>query len=400
MVVESGLPGGACMDFLQGTGKCSQARNKTSAKKFTFKKMDNNMVHHLLHLCQIAASNKVEDCFKTWIVPVDNAGSVLYSDPVCEKNKENIISQELSSNAETEGESHSSGLFTLTDSNKAEVNDYAVTISPDQSKGSVDDVALPVVPEWKHDTETKIPDSCSWTESLLYYVLYNLEDIFNIGNIIQCSTMLLAEQVKVSQRSPIVNCLFEGPSESGNTAMATTISDESMIGLSEGSKCAQIIKISDDLESSKMEHPSKNFVERNTSFNETIKEEDSASSHLLYRQVVEKAEGTLDTSYEIDPLLTNHRTGMDTIRKCVKQLTRGWVDLDEVNALVQLMTRKTVVANIPYGGAKGGIGCNPGDLSISELERLTRVFTQNCLESTQMFQRLIWEQIHRQWLGS
>ena len=34
------------------------------------------------------------------------------------------------------------------------------------------------------------------------------------------------------------------------------------------------------------------------------------------------------------------------------------------------------MANIPYGGAKGGIGCSPGDLSISELERLTRVFTQ------------------------
>lgn len=52
------------------------------------------------------------------------------------------------------------------------------------------------------------------------------------------------------------------------------------------------------------------------------------------------------------------------------------VDPDEVNALAQLMTWKTAVANIPYGGAKGGIGCNPRDLSISELERLTRVFTQ------------------------
>ncbi|CAI0384820.1 unnamed protein product [Linum tenue] len=52
------------------------------------------------------------------------------------------------------------------------------------------------------------------------------------------------------------------------------------------------------------------------------------------------------------------------------------VDPDEVNALAQLMTWKTAVANIPYGGAKGGIGCDPGDLSISELERLTRVFTQ------------------------
>lgn len=52
------------------------------------------------------------------------------------------------------------------------------------------------------------------------------------------------------------------------------------------------------------------------------------------------------------------------------------VDPDEVNALAQLMTWKTAVAAIPYGGAKGGIGCNPRELSMSELERLTRVFTQ------------------------
>lgn len=47
-----------------------------------------------------------------------------------------------------------------------------------------------------------------------------------------------------------------------------------------------------------------------------------------------------------------------------------------MNALAQLMTWKTAVADIPYGGAKGGIGCTPRDLSKSELERLTRVFTQ------------------------
>lgn len=52
------------------------------------------------------------------------------------------------------------------------------------------------------------------------------------------------------------------------------------------------------------------------------------------------------------------------------------VDPDEVNALAQLMTWKTAVADIPYGGAKGGIGCTPRELSKSELERLTRVFTQ------------------------
>ncbi|CAN6689603.1 unnamed protein product [Malus baccata var. baccata] len=52
------------------------------------------------------------------------------------------------------------------------------------------------------------------------------------------------------------------------------------------------------------------------------------------------------------------------------------VDPDEANALAQLMTWKTAVANIPYGGAKGGIGCNSGELSISKLEQLTRVFKQ------------------------
>ncbi|ANM64109.1 glutamate dehydrogenase 3 [Arabidopsis thaliana] len=52
------------------------------------------------------------------------------------------------------------------------------------------------------------------------------------------------------------------------------------------------------------------------------------------------------------------------------------VEPDEVNALAQLMTWKTAVAKIPYGGAKGGIGCDPSELSLSELERLTRVFTQ------------------------
>ncbi|XP_028804316.1 glutamate dehydrogenase 2-like [Neltuma alba] len=52
------------------------------------------------------------------------------------------------------------------------------------------------------------------------------------------------------------------------------------------------------------------------------------------------------------------------------------VNIDEVNALAQLMSWKTAVVDLPYGGAKGGIGCNPKDLSTSELERLTRVFTQ------------------------
>jgi glutamate dehydrogenase (NAD(P)+) len=50
------------------------------------------------------------------------------------------------------------------------------------------------------------------------------------------------------------------------------------------------------------------------------------------------------------------------------------VDLDEVRSLAALMTWKTAVVNIPYGGAKGGISVNPKQLSSKELERLTRVF--------------------------
>ena len=49
-------------------------------------------------------------------------------------------------------------------------------------------------------------------------------------------------------------------------------------------------------------------------------------------------------------------------------------DLDEVRALASLMTWKTAVVNLPYGGAKGGIQCDPAELSELDLERLTRRF--------------------------
>jgi len=49
-------------------------------------------------------------------------------------------------------------------------------------------------------------------------------------------------------------------------------------------------------------------------------------------------------------------------------------DIDEVRALSMWMTWKCAVVGIPYGGAKGGVTCNPKEMSATELERLTRRF--------------------------
>jgi glutamate dehydrogenase/leucine dehydrogenase len=51
------------------------------------------------------------------------------------------------------------------------------------------------------------------------------------------------------------------------------------------------------------------------------------------------------------------------------------VTLDEVTALAMWMTWKCAVVDIPYGGAKGGVCCNPKEMSRGELERLTRRYT-------------------------
>jgi glutamate dehydrogenase (NAD(P)+) len=56
------------------------------------------------------------------------------------------------------------------------------------------------------------------------------------------------------------------------------------------------------------------------------------------------------------------------------------VSIDEVRALAAWMTWKCAVVNIPYGGAKGGIICDPHNMSQGELERLTRRYTSEILD--------------------
>jgi glutamate dehydrogenase (NAD(P)+) len=76
-------------------------------------------------------------------------------------------------------------------------------------------------------------------------------------------------------------------------------------------------------------------------------------------------------------VFTGWRVHHDTTRGPAKGGIRFHPDVDvhEVMALAAGMTFKTAVANLPFGGAKGGVRCDPRVLSLGELERITRRYT-------------------------
>lgn len=95
-----------------------------------------------------------------------------------------------------------------------------------------------------------------------------------------------------------------------------------------------------------------------------------------YREI--KVECTLLRDDGSSDTFTGFRIQHDNARGPMKGGIRFHpeVELDEVTALASLMTWKTAVVNIPYGGAKGGIACDPRALSRNEIQRLTRTFVQ------------------------
>ncbi|HJR42435.1 MAG TPA: Glu/Leu/Phe/Val dehydrogenase [Gemmatimonadaceae bacterium] len=93
------------------------------------------------------------------------------------------------------------------------------------------------------------------------------------------------------------------------------------------------------------------------------------------KQIIISVPVTLDNG-DIE-VFTGYRVLHNTSRGPAKGGIRfdTQVTLDEVKALAAWMTWKCAVVNIPFGGAKGGVICDPLKLSVGELERLTRRYT-------------------------
>jgi len=106
------------------------------------------------------------------------------------------------------------------------------------------------------------------------------------------------------------------------------------------------------------------------------------SPKLVHRLITPKREIRVECTIPLDDgsitSFVGFRVQHDDARGPMKGGIRfhPQVEPDEVNALASLMTWKTAVVDIPYGGGKGGIACDPRALSVNEQQRLTRSFVQ------------------------
>jgi glutamate dehydrogenase (NAD(P)+) len=82
-------------------------------------------------------------------------------------------------------------------------------------------------------------------------------------------------------------------------------------------------------------------------------------------------------------VFTGYRVLYNTVRGPAKGGIRFdmQVNLEEVKALAAWMTWKCAVVNLPFGGAKGGVICDPNKMSLGELERLTRRYTAGIIHT-------------------
>ena len=114
---------------------------------------------------------------------------------------------------------------------------------------------------------------------------------------------------------------------------------------------------------------------------------DEAATHLnlepSLRKILRHPEKQLIVAVPV--LLDNGETEVFTGYRVLYNTARGpakggirfdmQVTLDEVKALAAWMTWKCAVVNLPFGGSKGGVVCDPSKMSMGELERLTRRYT-------------------------
>ncbi|XP_020257515.1 vesicle-fusing ATPase-like [Asparagus officinalis] len=152
------------------------------------------------------------------------------------------------SGAELEGVVKSAVSFAL--NRQISMDDLTKPLDEENIKVTMDD--------FLHALEEIVPAFGASTYDLERCRLNGIVDCGERHKHIYQRAMLLVEQVKVSKGSPLVTCLLEGPGGSGKSAMAATIgidsdfpyvkiiSAESMIGLSESTKCAKIVKVFED----------------------------------------------------------------------------------------------------------------------------------------------------------